>query len=189
MHIAYRPANHSNPLNRPLFVLFLHLIHSVNNATYIVSQLLKPLILLDLLFIMQLTWDCVHIPVKPWSLAAVDLLCCPSPFIVGIVTEQAPSPPLRLKDSTGDREKRCFSLAKEFCGMPESAIPTDVSILDLEGVPTLTESFGDMRTEGRENTRAECPTRLVEKLEVLAQKHLQQKGVCTGRRVSKLRYP
>mmetsp|Transcript_46912 Transcript_46912/g.92847 ORF Transcript_46912/g.92847 Transcript_46912/m.92847 type:complete len:486 (+) Transcript_46912:209-1666(+) len=60
-----------------------------------------------------LAWECVHIPIKPSSLPAVDLLQCPNPFIVGVV-------------SSGQGH-----------GLPPEDIPPDVAVLRIDcGITT-----------------------------------------------------
>jgi hypothetical protein len=84
--------------------------------------------------ISPLSWECVHIPLKPFSLTASDLIDCPTPFIVGVV--KAPPSPLvnhysfsrLLGGSSGGGGKSAVS-----CMVGElNDIPDDVSVLDLD---------------------------------------------------------
>ena len=177
-----------------------------------------------------LTWECVHIPIKPRSLATVDLLSCPNPFIVGI--NAAPSHyqhhqqgggaggrqrsgkgpgSSRKKKQQQQQQQRpyfsggssssssssasaasssSFSLEREFRGLPACAIPTDVSILDLDAVggdgPTLTEARDNDSSSGggggsSGGSSTPCPEWLVKQLEAATKKHLAI-GSSRGRR-------
>lgn len=87
-----------------------------------------------------LTWECVHIPLKPLSLTTSDLIDCPTPFIVGVVPTSLPSS--SSDTTTVTQGNSVQSLLHRYHPLTElgvdsdtksnSNFPCDVSLLDLD---------------------------------------------------------
>lgn len=95
-----------------------------------------------------LSWECVHIPLKPSSLTSNDLIDCPTPFIVGIVSQHRKS----TTDDSIEYSSSSASFMNRYHPIDLQAeavdhFPSDVSLLDLDFNSTSTSSDVDMLCE------------------------------------------